>query len=98
MRTFVQDYVDTAVADPAAAWELLTPRFQEDCCDGDEGSYTGYWNTIDAATLSDVKANPAEMTVTYTITWDPEDRDPEDEVVTLGLVENGDSYLIDYEL
>jgi eukaryotic-like serine/threonine-protein kinase len=99
MRTFVQQYVDTALADPGAAWDRLSPRFQQDCCAGDEGSYAGYWNTIESATLRDVKANPGSMEVSYTITWDPEgERGPEDEDVTLGLVENGDGYLIDYEL
>jgi eukaryotic-like serine/threonine-protein kinase len=100
MRTFVTQYVDTALADPAAAWDQLSPRFQEDCCEGDEGSYTGYWNTIATATLRDVTADPQQMTVTYTITWDPEgERGPEDEVVTLGLVaDDDDGYLIDYEL
>ncbi len=99
MRTFVQQYVDTALADPGAAWDQLSPRFQQDCCAGDEGSYTGYWNTIESATLRDVKANPRSMEVSYTITWDPEgERGPEDEDVTLGLVENGDGYLIEYEL
>ncbi len=97
MSAFVQQYVDTALADPAAAWDLLTPRFQQDCCTS-EGSYAGYWNTIETASLRDVKANPGQMTVAYTITWDPVDRGPEDEDVTLGLVENGDGYLIDYEL
>ena len=57
MSTFVQQYVDTALADPAAAWDLLTPRFQQDCCTS-EGSYAGYWNTIETATLRDVKAEP----------------------------------------
>ena len=99
MRTFVQQYVDTALADPGAAWDQLSPRFQQDCCSGNEGSYAGYWNTIESATLRDVKANPGSMEVSYTITWDPEgERGPEDEDVTLGLVENGDGYLIDYEL
>ena len=97
MSAFVQQYVDTALADPAAAWDLLTPRFQQDCCTS-EASYAGYWNTIETASLRDVKANPGQMTVAYTITWDPVDRGPEDEDVTLGLVENGDGYLIDYEL
>ena len=99
MRAFVQQYVDTALADPGAAWDQLSPRFQQDCCAGDEGTYTGFWNTIESATLRDVKANPGSMEVSYTITWDPEgERGPEDEDVTLGLVANGESYLIDYEL
>jgi len=52
MSAFVQQYVDTALADPAAAWDLLTPRFQQDCCTS-EGSYAGYWNTIETASLRD---------------------------------------------
>lgn len=98
MRAFAQQYVATALADPESAWQLLTPRFQQDCCNG-VGGYAGYWNTIASATLSDVQADPAAMQVAYTITWDPEgERGPEDEFVTLGLVEQGDGYLIDYEL
>ena len=65
MRTFVQQYVDTALADPGAAWDQLSPRFQQDCCSADEGSYAGYWDTIASATLRDVKANPGSMEVSY---------------------------------
>ena len=98
MRTFVQQYVATALADPEAAWQLLTPRFQQDCCNG-VGGYAGYWNTIATASLRDIRADPGAMTVSYVITWDPEgERAPEDENVTLGLVSQGDGYLIDYEL
>ena len=97
MRAFVQQYIDTALTDTAAGWEQLSPRFQQEV--GSYGSYAGYWDTIESATLRDVKANPGSMEVSYTITWDPEgERGPEDEDVTLGLVENGDGYLIDYEL
>jgi serine/threonine protein kinase len=97
MSSFVQDYISTALADPSAAWELLTPRFQRDCCNG-EGGYAGYWDTIENATLRDVQADPDSMQVSYTITWDPVDRDPEDSDVTLVLVRRGDGYLIDQEL
>jgi hypothetical protein len=97
MRRFVQRYIATALADPADAWTQLSPRFQQDCCDGDEGSYAGYWDTIEDATLSDVVADPRAMTVAYTITWDPVDRPPEDEDVTLVLVRDGEVYLIDEE-
>ncbi len=97
MSGFVQDYVSTALADPSAAWELLTPRFQQDCCNG-EGGYAGYWETIADATLRDVVADPDSMQVSYTITWDPVDRPPEDADVTLVLVRRGDTYLIDQEL
>ena len=98
MKTFVDQYIATAVADPEAAWEQLSPRFQQDCCDGSEGSYAGYWNTIADASLRDVTADPATMRVSYTITWDPVDGPPEDEQVTLVLVRDGDGYLIDDEL
>ena len=99
MTTFVQRYIQAALADPETAWEQLSPRFQQDCCDGDIGSYTGYWNTIENATLRDVVADPRSMRVSYVITWDPEgERGPEDENVTLTLVRGGDPYLVDDEL
>jgi serine/threonine protein kinase len=97
MTTFVEDYISTALADPSAAWDMLTPRFQRDCCHG-EGGYAGYWETIADATLHDVAADPESMQVSYTITWDPVDRPPEDAQVTLVLVRRGDGYLIDQEL
>jgi hypothetical protein len=63
------------------------------------GRYAGYWNTIAAATVRDVRADPVALVVSYTITWDPEgERGPEDELVTLGLVRQGGRYLIDYEI
>ena len=99
MRTFVEEYIQTALADPEASWAMLSPRFQQDCCDGAKGSYTGYWNTIADATLRDVVADPRSMQVSYVITWDPEgERQPEDENVTLTLVRGGDAYLVDDEL
>ena len=98
MRSFVQQYIATALADPSSAWQELSPRFQQDCCDGSLGNYAGYWNTIDNATLRDVVADPAAMQVSYIITWDPAGRPPEDENVTLGLVRQDGRYLIDYEL
>ena len=83
---------------PRRGWDQLS-RASSRTAARSEGSYAGYWNTIESATLRDVKANPGSMEVSYTITWDPEgERGPEDEDVTLGLVENGDGYLIDYEL
>lgn len=98
MRSFVQAYISTALSDPASSWQQLTPRFQQNCCDGSVGNYAGYWNTIADATLRDVIPDPEAMTVSYVITWYPEGRPAEDENVTLGLVRQGSGYLIDYEL
>jgi hypothetical protein len=99
MREFVQQYVALALTDPETSWEQLTPRFQQDCCDGRVGNYTGYWNTIADATLRDIRADPGAMQVSYVITWHPADGRPsEDENVTLGLVEQDGRFLIDYEL
>ena len=99
MRSFVEQYIAAALADPTSSWNLLSPRFQQDCCDGSVGNYVGYWNTIAGATIRNVVADPESMQVSYVITWDPEgERPPEDEAVTLGLVRDGGRYLIDYEL
>ena len=98
MRAFIQQYIETALADPTRSWQQLSPRFQQECCNASVGSYAGYWNTIADASLRDVVADPGTMQVSYVITWDPTDRPPEDENVTLGLVRRGGGYLIDYEL
>ena len=96
MSSFVRSYIATALSDPATAWRELTPRFQAKV--GSYGSYAGYWNTIANATLRDVRADPAQMTVSYVITWDPKGSRPkEDEHVVLDLVKQGDHFLIDRE-
>lgn len=96
MRSFVQDYVATALTDPATSWQQLTPRFQQRV--GSYSSYAGFWDTIETATLRDVEADPEKMVVSYTITWDPKGpRGEEDEFVVLGLVEQDERYRIDWE-
>jgi eukaryotic-like serine/threonine-protein kinase len=96
MSSFVEDYIAKAVSDPASAWDDLTPRFQEHV--GSYGDYAGYWNTIESATLRDVRADPRAMTVSYIITWDPKGpRGKEDESVVLELVKENGRYLIDWE-
>ena len=98
MRSFVVQYVATALSDPAASWQQLTPRFQQTCCQGSQGDYAAYWNSIATASVADVRADPRTMEVRYVMTWDPVASAPEDEVVTLGLVQEDGRYLIDYEL
>jgi serine/threonine protein kinase len=96
MRTFVQDYIATALTDPSKSWQELTPRFQQDV--GSYDSYAGYWDTIETATLRDVEADPEHMVVSYVITWDPKgSRGKEDESVVLDLVKQGGDYRIDRE-
>ena len=41
MRAFVQQYVDTALADSGAAWDQLTPAVPAGLLRGSEGSYAG---------------------------------------------------------
>ena len=98
MRSFAVQYVATALADPDTSWQQLTARFQQSCCRGSVGNYAAYWDSIATASLRDVRADPGSMQVSYVITWDPVDSAPEDEQVTLGLVQEGERYLIDYEL
>ena len=96
MRNFVRNYIATALTDPAAAWKELTPRFQQKV--GSYASYAGYWDTIDTATLRDVRADPSTMVVSYVITWDPKGaRGKEDDSVVLDLVRQDGRYLIDRE-
>ena len=56
MQAFVEDYLATVTSDPAAAWERLTPEFQQ--ASGGFGGYKGYWSTIDSAEPSGIQADP----------------------------------------
>jgi tRNA A-37 threonylcarbamoyl transferase component Bud32 len=96
MRAFVEDYLATVTSDPAAAWERLTPRFQQ--ASGGFGGYRGYWSTIASAEASGITADPEGMTVSYDVVYERTDGSSATDSVTLQLVRDGeDGYLISGE-
>jgi serine/threonine protein kinase len=92
MSTFVGDYLSTVTSDPDTTWTWLTSDFQRST--GGIGRYKGYWGTIQSAELVDVTADPETMSVTYTATYTRTDGSVVTEDNTLGLVLDGEEYLI----
>jgi eukaryotic-like serine/threonine-protein kinase len=93
MQAFVEDYLATVTSDPAAAWDRLTPEFQQ--ASGGFGGYRGYWSTIASAEPSGIAADPEAMTVSYDVAYERTDGTTATDSVTLQLVEDGeDGFLI----
>jgi len=95
MRTFITDYLSTATSDQHASWAMLTTGFQQES--GGFGQYQGFWRTISSATPRDIRANPADLTVSYGVDYVRTDGSSTSDEVTLQLVRNGSSYLINGE-
>ena len=88
MVDFVQTYIETASSDPAAAFDMLTPSFQEQS-HGLTG-YEGFWGDVRTAKLLDVSADPASLEVSYTYRYVKPPAGPtEDDVVLKLTYENG---------
>jgi len=95
MRSFIATYLSTVTTDPHRSWTMLTPAFQRQS-EG-FGHYEGFWRTISSATPHDVRADPTGMTVSYGVDYVKSDGGTESDFVTLRLVKDGSSYLIDGE-
>jgi serine/threonine protein kinase len=95
MRNFVTSYLSTVTSDQNASWAMLTPAFQR--ASGGFGSYQGFWRTISSATPSNVSADPAALTVSYDVAYVKTDSSHTSDQVTLQLVKDGSSYLINGE-
>ena len=95
MRRFVQDYLETAAADPRAAFAMLTPAFQ-----GDSGGFDGYesfWGRVDGVSEVEVlAADPASLTVTYSYVRQVSGTSVQD-TTTVRLTYADGVYLIDGE-
>lgn len=99
MQSFVGRYLNTAASDPATAWNtMLTPAFRDE-----SGSYQQYllwWGRVEQATLKEVTAVPADLTVEYVVEYryakGVKGRPKRDEV-RLELVFEGGEYRIDHE-
>jgi serine/threonine protein kinase len=94
MTSFVRSYVDTAVRDPAAAWALLTPSFQQ--ASNGFASYDAFWGSVSSARIQEITADPGALRVRYRYRY-VKPGGPVTQVVTLHLVRQGDGFLIDGE-
>jgi serine/threonine protein kinase len=95
MRSFIADYLSTVTSDQHTSWAMLTPGFQR--ASGGFGKYQQYWRTIQSATPRDITPDPATLSVTYGVDYVRTDGSTASDQVTLQLVRDGSSYLIDGE-
>ena len=95
MRAFIENYLATATSDQKLSWPMLTPAFQE--ASGGFGSYKKFWKEQTAATLLSLSADPEGLSVEYDVRYTSKDGSRTDDNVTLTLVFEDATYLIDGE-
>jgi hypothetical protein len=92
MDEFVTSYLATVTSDPEAAFEQLTPAFQE--ASGGYDGYLGWWSKVESAELTRVASNPSDSTVAYTVSYRMKTGRTSIQRVRLQLQRKGDGYLI----
>jgi hypothetical protein len=96
MVDFVEHYIATASSDPTAAFDMLTPAFQQQS--GGMSGYVQFWGDVRTAKILDISADPEALEVSYTYRYErPPGKPTEDDVVLKLTFEKG-TYLIDQEL
>ena len=96
MVSFISTYANTLASDPAAAWAMLSPKFQ--AASGGLAKYSAFWDGVHEIRLSNVHADPSTMRISYHVKYSPPrpGKLKEDDV-TLELVYENGKYLIDGE-
>lgn len=92
MDAFITSYLATVTSDPEAAFERLTPEFQEA-----SGGYEGYmrwWGRVRSASLSEIESDPSDLTVGYTVDYVMKSGARSSQRVRLQLVRLDDQLLI----
>ena len=92
MNAFITSYIATVTSDPRAAFDQLTPEFQ-DASGGYEG-YVGWWSKVRSADLVSVESDPSDRTVGYTIAYVMKTGQRSTQQVRLQLQRQDDGYLI----
>jgi serine/threonine protein kinase len=93
METFIRDYLQLVVTDPEAAFERLTPGFQDDS--GGLDGYLDFWGGVNKTEVDSVAADPQTMRVTYTYTRHEQGGgQPIPDTVTLQLEQDEDGGLL----
>lgn len=92
MEQFAADYLATAPSDPRTTYAQLTPDFQ--AASGFYEGYSGFWGSIESASLEDVSADPEELVLRYRVRYVTEQGRAEEDDVELQLVRDGDSFKI----
>lgn len=92
MTAFAESYLQTASADPAEGFGLLTPAYQ-----AESDAYEDFWGNVSNVEVKEISADADALTVTYTYSYDfdgPDGARRVVETVTLQLVLQDGDYLI----
>ena len=92
MDAFITSYLATVTSNPRAAFEQLTPEFQ-DASGGFEG-YMGWWGKVESASLAEVASDPSDLTVGYTVDYVMKSGDRNTQRIRLQLERLDDRLLI----
>ncbi|WP_210440549.1 serine/threonine-protein kinase [Nocardioides xinjiangensis] len=92
MDAFIASYLATVTTDPRAGFEQLTPEFQE-ASGGYEG-YLGWWGRVRSASLAEVRSDPSDLTVGYTVDYVMKSGERSTQQVRLQLERRDDRLLI----
>jgi hypothetical protein len=95
IETFIRDYLATVTSDTRAAYAMLTPSFQQES--GGYSDYRSFWAPIRSAKVSQVRADPDALTVSYRVKYDGPGSRPSGDQVQLQLVYEDGRYLISGE-
>lgn len=68
MESFIRDYVATVASDPAAAWQMLTPKFQRES--GGFDAYRRFWDRATDGRVRSIFADPRTLMVRYRVKFD----------------------------
>jgi hypothetical protein len=93
MEAFIDSYVDAVSSDPAAAWTMLTPKFQRES--GGFEHYVAHWESAKNGRVRSISADPATLVVRYQVHFAHYPNGPGPTILQL-VHENG-RYLIDGE-
>jgi len=93
MEAFIASYVDTVSTDPAAAWRMLTPKFQRES--GGFDHYVAHWEAAKNGRIRGITADPGSLVVSYFVHFAHYRNGPGPTVLQL-VYANG-RYLIDGE-
>ncbi len=96
IEDFAASYLATVTEDPETTWKQLTPAFQRKS--GGFGSYSGFWGTVDSASLVSATGNPDDLTVSYRVNYAMANGSTRTSDVNLKLVYRDGRYLIADEL
>ena len=92
MDSFITGYISTVTSDPRAAFDQLTPEFQ-DQSNGFSG-YMGWWGKVRSAKVTSIQSDPSDLTVAYSVDYVMKSGARTSDQIRLQLERLDDRYLI----